>query len=103
MDNIRKTGNFILICLICVLSIKMPVHADNVKVVIDAGHGGENLGAQWDGRDEKAFGVSSSPPFLSQAVIAKASNATSDHIFKLFISRINFYVIFQITSSRHYR
>ena len=53
MDNIRKTGNFILICLICVLFIKMPVHADNVKVVIDAGHGGENLGAQWDGRDEK--------------------------------------------------
>ena len=53
MNIIRNVGNFILICLICVLFIKMPVHADNVKVVIDAGHGGENLGAQWNGRDEK--------------------------------------------------
>lgn len=53
MENIKKIGNFILICLICVLLMKMPVHADNVKIVIDPGHGGKNLGAQWEGRDEK--------------------------------------------------
>ena len=53
MKTIKKIRNFILLSLICIFFIKMPVQADNVKVVIDPGHGGENLGAQWEGRDEK--------------------------------------------------
>lgn len=32
---------------------KMDVRAENVVVVIDPGHGGENLGGQWAGHDEK--------------------------------------------------
>lgn len=34
-------------------SNKLDVHAEDVVVVIDPGHGGENLGGQWAGHDEK--------------------------------------------------
>lgn len=34
-------------------SYKMEVHAEDVVVVIDPGHGGENMGGQWAGHDEK--------------------------------------------------
>lgn len=35
------------------VSNKLDVHAEDVVVVIDPGHGGENLGGQWAGHDEK--------------------------------------------------
>ena len=54
---IWKTGKLISICFIlaiaCAFLPAVKVHAEPVKIVIDPGHGGTNLGAQYNGFTEK--------------------------------------------------
>ncbi len=54
---IWKTGKLISICFILAIACAFlpagKVHAEPVKIVIDPGHGGTNLGAQYNGFTEK--------------------------------------------------
>ena len=54
---IWKTGKMISICFILAIACAFipagKVHAEPVKIVIDPGHGGTNLGAQYNGFTEK--------------------------------------------------
>ena len=56
-EYIWKTGRLISICFIlavvCAFLPTKKVHAEPVKIVIDPGHGGTNLGAQYNGYTEK--------------------------------------------------
>ena len=50
---IKKAVVFLGLLIALFFIVDMPVFAKDVIVIIDPGHGGENLGAQWNGRQEK--------------------------------------------------
>lgn len=51
--TVKLTGICFILMIICVFLPVKKVHAEPIKIVIDPGHGGTNLGAQYNGYTEK--------------------------------------------------